>query len=296
MRGEGFVLLSSHLGDPARKPLTSAALRTLTERIHAATPDSRQQPLESSHLLALGYSRREAERIVLLLSQEQLLRQYLKRGEQESCFPLPRGAENYPHKLRRALGGESPGCLWYLGDPALLESPMVSLVGSRELRTDNLRFARAVGAQAAKRGFTLVSGNARGADQAAQESCLASGGRVISVVADSLCRHAPRDNLLYLSLDDFDAEFSAQRALARNRVIHALGGITFVAQSALETGGTWSGTRMNLQRNWSQVVVFRDESPAMRAFCSMGARAVTTAQLEEMPFAPEREPSLFDMV
>ena len=144
--------------------------------------------------------------------------------------------------LRQRLGGEAPGVLWARGDLSLLNTPAVALVGSRDLRPPNEAFAKEVGEQAARQGFVLISGNARGADRTAQDSCLAAGGQVISVVADALSEKTEQENVLYLSEEDYDQAFSAQRALRRNRVIHALGEVTLVAQSDLGIGGTWSGT------------------------------------------------------
>ena len=55
-REEGFLLLTSNLGDPNRHPLTTAQLRTLAERVRGAEhlPEDRQ--VESRDLMALGYS------------------------------------------------------------------------------------------------------------------------------------------------------------------------------------------------------------------------------------------------
>ena len=162
----------------------------------------------------------------------------------------------------------------------MLSQPMVALVGSRDLLENNRRFAREVGRQAARQGYVLVSGNARGADQAAQNTCLQSGGRVISVIADNLDEKTARENVLYLSEDGFDCPFSAQRAISRNRVIHALTDRTFVAQCSLHTGGTWDGTAKNLRFGWSRVYAFRDESPACEQLCQMGAEAIAENELQ----------------
>ena len=108
------------------------------------------------------------------------------------------------------------------------------MVGSRELGEENRIFAENVGRQAALQGYVLVSGNAKGADSTAQESCLTGGGSVICVVADELEKHPVQKNVLYLSEDGFDMVFSPYRALQRNRIIHSLGSCTFVAQSGLK--------------------------------------------------------------
>ena len=249
----GFLLLSSHLGDGERKPLTAPQLRTLARRVQAIEMPDVDRELDVADLIAMGYGREMAERIVWLLSQERLLDDYMKSAKEFGCVPITRVSEGYPLLLRRRLGLDSPGCLWVKGNAALLAQPAVSLVGSRDLLPENRAYAREVGRQAALQGYVLVSGNARGADRTAQESCLAAGGQVISVVADELYKQPARENVLYVSEDGFCEAFSSLRALSRNRVIHALGLKTFVAQSSLKMGGTWDGTVKNLRSGWSDV-------------------------------------------
>ena len=279
-RERGFLLLTSHLGDPARKVLTTAQLRNLALRLESADVPVEDRELAETDLTALGYSREAAEHIVLLLSQTALLDSYLARGKAALCTPITRVSEGYPRILRQRLGLDSPGCLWARGDLEILNTPAISLVGCRDLAEPNREFAERVGYQAAVQGLTLVSGNARGADRAAQDACLRAGGRVISIGADRL-DHYPRRNLLYLSEEDFDEPFSAQRALSRNRCIHALGRMVFVAQSELERGGTWSGTVKNLRFGWSPVACFRDGSEASAMLEQMGAYGIGLADLED---------------
>ena len=127
-----------------------------------------------------------------------------------------------------------------------------------------------------------MSGNASGADQAAQNACLEAGGRVISVVADSLETYNLQENVLYLSEDAFDEPFSPQRALSRNRVIHALGCITLVAQCNLNNGGTWDGTVKNLQKHWSPVFCFNDGTPEAAELSQRGAKLIDVTQLSNL--------------
>ena len=283
----GFLLLSSHLGEKRRSPLTTAQMRLLADRVQGATVPVDDRELEPRDLIALGYGSEMAKRIVSLLSEEDVLDYYLRKGQILGCTPITRISEGYPLHLRKRLGLDSPGVLWARGDEGLLSQPMVALVGSRELKEENWKFAAEVGRQAALQGYVLVSGNARGADRTAQEACLAAGGKVISVVADELWKQPLRENVLYLSEDDFEEGFSAQRALSRNRVIHALGIVTFVAQSSLHTGGTWDGTVKNLQNQWSDVYGFRDGSDAMAELSQMGLRMIGMADLEDFYDLPK---------
>ena len=292
-REEGFLLLTSQLGNPDRKVLTPAQLRILAQRSRDLFVDDPNRDLEQKDLMALGYGREMAQWIEALLSERELLEYYCLQGEKAGCAPLSRVTSGYPETIRKKLGLDSPGCLWAKGDLQLLSAPAIALVGSRELQPENLKFAQEVGRQAAKQGYVLVSGNARGADQAAQEACLASGGAVISVVADALKGHKPRENVLYLSEDGFDQGFSAQRAISRNRCIHCLGEKTFVAQCGYQVGGTWDGTVKNLRFGWSPVYVYHDGTPSAQLLEQMGAELVGLTQLETMHGLPVPVPGLF---
>ena len=280
-RERGFLLLSSHLGEPNRKVLTTAQMRVLAERVRTMEILDEDRDLTPRDLMDLGYGPEMANRIHRLLREEDVLDYYLRKGNVRDCVPVTRVSESYPLYLRKRLGLDSTGVLWARGDRSLLEQPMVALVGSRELRQENWQFAAEVGRQAARQGYVLVSGNARGADRTAQESCLAAGGRVISVVADELWKHPLQENVLYMSEDDYEAGFSAQRALSRNRVIHALGLKTFVAQSSLHIGGTWDGTVKNLQNRWSDVYGFDDGSDAMAELAQMGLELIEMKDLAD---------------
>lgn len=288
-RERGFLLLTSHLGDPERRVLSYPQLRDLAAKVAAFPHADAEGELSEAHLRQMGCSEELSRRILHLLGQEAELDWYLSRGKRQGCVPICRIGDGYPELLRFRLRGEAPGCLWCRGDLQLLATPTVSLVGCRELGEENRLFAEAVGYQAALQGLTLVSGNARGADRAAQESCLRSGGRVISIVADELTKWRPRENVLYLSEEDFDAPFTTQRAISRNRCIHAMGAMVFVAQANLEKGGSWHGSVQNLRHGWSSVAVFRDGSEAAERLIQMGAIPVSMEDLKDFALLAQQE-------
>lgn len=279
---QGFLLLTAHLGNPDRKPLTVAQFRQLTKVARQMEKPVEDRTLTAQDLINVGFRPDFAWRVIGLLEEENLLLRYLEQARSLSCYPITRLNDLYPQGIRDKLGLEAPGCLWAKGDSFALTQPMISLVGSRVLEDSNRAFAQEVGKQAALQGYTLVSGNARGADRTAQESCLANGGMVLSVVADALGAQEAKARILYLSEDDFDREFSSQRALSRNRVIHALGEKTFVAQCTLGKGGTWDGTVKNLRNGWSPVFCYDDESPAFRELTQMGADKVDIPALKNI--------------
>ena len=179
-REEGFLLLSCHFGNPDRKILTTAQLRTLATRVTGRDWTVRPGDLTCQDIAALGYDTGFSQRIVGLLGETDLLRRYLIRGEKAGCVPITRVSPDYPPLLRQRLGLDSSGCLWAKGNLDILHTPGIALVGSRDLKDRNREFAAAVGRYAAEKGFALVSGNARGADRTAQEA------------GDSFCRPVGR--------------------------------------------------------------------------------------------------------
>lgn len=279
---QGFLLLTGYLGDPARKPLTIARFRDLTKRAQAMERPEKNREMTMEDLISIGCSRAFAARVLTLLSHTEQLQWYLSKGKRSGCIPITRITESYPAEVRNRLGLDAPGVLWAKGDVGLLQTKKLSVVGSRDLQEENTAFAKEVGKQAALQGYTLVSGNARGADRTAQESCLEHGGSVICVVADRLETYPNRENVLYLSEDGFDLPFSSQRALQRNRVIHTLGQSTLVAQCRLEKGGTWDGTTRNLRNCWSPVFCFRDASSASLELEQMGAALIGSEDLQDI--------------
>lgn len=292
---QGFLLLTSHLGDLSRKSLTVAQMRVLTGCVRSSTAEREDRDLAVEDVMALGYNRPSAQRVIELLSERERLDWYVYRGARSGCMPITRVTEDYPLLLRKRLDLNAPGVLWAKGDRRLLGRPSIALVGSRELRPENAAFAREVGRQAAAQGYVLVSGNARGADREAQESCLRCGGQVISIVADSLEKQPARENVLYLSEDSYDLPFSTPRALSRNSVIHCMAGLTFVAQCRMGKGGSWDGSVNNLDHCWSPLYCFADGSEAAEALLQRGADPVRAEQLADLDALRANSLNFFDL-
>ena len=288
---QGFLLLTSSLGDPERKPLTVAQFRKLAQKVTDMSWEQPDRELEIADLEAFGCDRAMAERIYGLLGSKNLLHRYLQKAKRCDCYPITRLDPAYPLAVGRRLGLDSPGVLWAKGDVTLLNRPAVAVIGSRDLNPDNRTFAEEAGRQITRQGYVLVSGNARGADKAAQEAALEAGGQVISVVADSLQKQPLGRNVLYLSLDDFDAAFSAQRALRRNHVIHTLASLTIAAQCSLGKGGTWDGILANLKHDWNPVCIFHDGSDAVAELRNRGVQPITVNKLQNLAALTVQDPN-----
>lgn len=270
--------------------LSLAQARELSRRARAAGIGE-EDPLRDvtvKDVRRLGYSEYEAGHIVSLLGRERQLDGYLLAAEKADVAVITRLDARFPQRLREQLGARCPAALFCRGDLRLLQRPCISVVGSRHLASPGAQFAAQAGRLAAREGFTLCSGDAMGADRTAQEACLRGGGSVLIFPATELVYCPARENVLYAAEGGFELGFSAQRALGRNRFIHAMGEKTLVAQTGFGKGGTWSGSLDNLQHEYSPLFVFDDGSEGARALCARGAtpvqaltslQALTPAQL-----------------
>lgn len=270
--------------------LSLAQARELSRRARAAGIGE-EDPLRDvtvKDVRRLGYSEYEAGHIVSLLGRERQLDGYLLAAEKADVAVITRLDARFPQRLREQLGARCPAALFCRGDLRLLQRPCISVVGSRHLASPGAQFAAQAGRLAAKEGFTLCSGDAMGADRTAQEACLRGGGSVLIFPATELVYCPARENVLYAAEGGFELGFSAQRALGRNRFIHAMGEKTLVAQTGFGKGGTWNGSLDNLQHEYSPLFVFDDGSEGVRALCARGAtpvqaltslQALTPAQL-----------------
>lgn len=85
------------------------------------------------------------------------------------------------------MGGRrrAPLCAFARGDVSLTRArPMVAVVGSRDATVRGLHWTRSVVDNLVRAGAVIVSGGARGVDQAAHEAALAAGGRTIAILGD----------------------------------------------------------------------------------------------------------------
>lgn len=101
-------------------------------------------------------------------------------------------AGDYPGKLRDAR--HPVELLYYRGAWEITETRCMAVVGSREASPDGVRRAERLARELVDRGFTIVSGLARGVDAAAHRAAIARGGRTISVVGTPLGTCYPKEN------------------------------------------------------------------------------------------------------
>ena len=196
-------------------------------------------------------------RLKRLLARGFLLSQAVEHWQTRAIWVVSRADAEYPTRLKARLKNDTPPVLYGCGDAAILDTGGLAVVGSRHVDEALLEFAKDIGRRTAKARRTLVSGGARGIDQAAMHGALEAGGKVAGVLADSLERVAlsrEQRNLLLegqlvlISPYDPSAGFNVGHAMQRNKLIYALADAALVVSSDYEKGGTWAGAVEQLEK------------------------------------------------
>src|SRR5690606_7323441 len=138
----------------------------LPQQIFASSPGSLMRHLPSELATRLAGPASPEVRASIDAAREVLARD----GHQ----PIPLADPAYPKSLFDS--GDPPLLLYLRGNASLLERESVSIVGARSATEGGKDNARAFARHLASRGWTIVSGMARGIDAAAHEGALQAGG------------------------------------------------------------------------------------------------------------------------
>ncbi len=139
----------------------------------------------------------------------------------------------------------APAELWLRGRSELLQQePCVAIVGSRSASGYGLDQAARFADALARAGFVIISGMARGVDQAAHSGALAAGGSTIAILGNGVQDPWPRWSGLSeltekgLLLSEFPPGQSPRRHHfpLRNRLIAALADAVLVIEAAHASG------------------------------------------------------------
>ena len=188
--------------------------------------------------------------------------------------------DNYPIRLTQHFGYAAPSVLYGVGDPAAIANGGLAIVGSRNAVGADLQYASTLGRMAALSESAVISGGARGIDEAGMLGALENGGSAIGVLADNVIRassskqwrnHIRDGNLVFVSVLNPEFAFTPANAMARNRYIYCLADAAVVVRAGV-SGGTWAGATENLANNWVPLWVkpTNDPDAGNRLLCEQG--------------------------
>lgn len=196
-------------------------------------------------------------RLERLLSRGFLLSQVIERWQSRAIWVVSRADPEYPKRIKGRLREDAPAVLYGCGDMNLLDCGGLAVVGSRHVDDALIDYTMDIGRLVTRSRQMLVSGGAKGIDQAAMRGALEAGGHSCGVLADSLEKTAMNREHRNLLLDgqfvlispyDPSAGFNVGNAMQRNKLIYALADAALVVSSDVNKGGTWTGAVEQLDR------------------------------------------------
>lgn len=113
-------------------------------------------------------------------------------AERVGCSMISISDKGYPKLLKEIA--DPPPLLFWKGDLTVLDGPAVCLVGSRSASRRGILFSRNLARALSDRGYTVVSGLARGIDSAAHEGALEGGRGTAAVLGCGLDVPYPPEN------------------------------------------------------------------------------------------------------
>ncbi|RMH96278.1 MAG: DNA-processing protein DprA, partial [Calditrichaeota bacterium] len=190
---QAILLLTTHLtsnGNGSVRPLTPAEWGRFAEWLQkqSLTPEMLLQGSPRTILKDWRDTRITVERIEALLDRGSTLAFALEKWFRSGLWVITRADPDYPPRLKQRLGKQAPAVLFGSGNRHLLQQGGVAVVGSRNVKEADLQYSRELGARVARCGYSVISGGARGVDEAAMLGALEVEGTAVGVLSNSLLR------------------------------------------------------------------------------------------------------------
>ena len=292
LNSQAIILLTAYFGK-GDKPLTATEYGKFAQWLLSKemTPADLLQNNPAEVIKDWADKKISTERILTLLDRGNAMAIAMQKWQNAGIWVLTRADREYPQKLKQTLKHKSPPMLYGAGEKKILRTKGVAIIGSRAVSPEDTQFTFALGEKLAYSGLSVVSGGARGVDEASMMGSISAGGTTIGVVADSLMQKVLsrkyRDavmngNLVLISPYYPEAKFSVGNAMGRNKYIYALAYASIVVHSGLK-GGTWEGARENLKYGWVPLFVKKnsDEEAGNRILIEMGGSPLPDTVLED---------------
>lgn len=178
-------------------------------------------------------------------------------GMSEQLWLMGPQDDDWPTSAMNALERTAPHRLTGWGNRALINNPLVAVVGSRDATPEALQITEILSRSLCELGMGVVSGGARGVDQTAQSTALRAGGNTVYALPEGLavseyfeeCEAMDPERVCLLSSEWPWQRWNAISALARNRVIVALSQAVIVIAAHSTGGSLMTGqTSLDLRR------------------------------------------------
>jgi DNA processing protein len=202
---------------------------------------------------------------------------------------IPVTSSRYPKHLLQSLGTNSPAVVYVYGSLDLLQTAGVAFAGARDVSPQGIVVTDTLSQMAVEHGFTVVSGGARGTDDAAHRAAVEAGGATILVLVEGILTARARNLMSSVDLASAvilstflpDDSWQRWRAMERNKFILGLSDRLIVIEAG-DKGGTLAAGKEALKRELpTWVLDYREpvsSASGNKALLSLGAYPIPVQQ------------------
>jgi DNA processing protein len=219
--GKTFKALLDHFGDPAR--VLTADVRSL-RRVPGIGPTM------SARIQAVDV---------------RVVEQLLTRWQQAGVRIVTRGDKAYPARLHAVE--DAPPTIFYRGDDLRLPDKTAAIIGTRTPSVEAEGRATELAMRLSEKGYSIISGLARGIDYLAHQGAIAvPSGRTFAVLGSGVLNIYPPESERFAAgickrgclLSEFHPQAgpSPSNLVARNRIITGLSDVVIVVETSAEGG------------------------------------------------------------
>lgn len=299
---QAILLLCASFGLSSKaepKPLSLREYNNLASWLqdNDLTPKDLLDSTIQDKLPQLDINQLDSHRILALLNRSVMLSLAVEKWTNQGLWILGRGDAKYPKRLKQKLKHQAPAILYGIGNKQLLSQGGLAIVGSRDVDDTGLEYTQKIAQICAQQKIQVISGGAKGVDQASMLSTLAAEGTVVGVMADSLAKAAVAKKyrpgiragrLTLISTYDPNAGFNIGNAMGRNKYIYALSDCALVINSTVNKGGTWAGATEALEKITDVPVLVRTEKKVANGNSKLIAKgAIPFPKLTDNLLLPE---------
>ena len=169
----------------------------------------------------------------------------VRRCNEARVYLVDYFSKAYPEALRQIP--EPPLILYVSGDRSVLNTPSVTIVGSRKADSYGMNISRDLAVNFARAGYTVVSGMAQGIDQSASLGAVLANGKTIGVLCCGIDVDYPagskefRDKIIkgggaVITEFEFGTPALSGYFPVRNRIMAGLSDLTVMVQAGEKSG------------------------------------------------------------